>query len=199
MAWRQTSQSAPGFLQGPADDRPKAGAVELADLVDEANEVIGVAPRRRIRSMNLLHRGVGVLVRNTRGEVFVHRRTSTKDVFPGMYDMLLGGVVRSGETYYQAAARETQEELGIPDPRPRFLLAHLYQGPLNRAWVQLYEVRWDGPVFLQPEEIEWGTWMPEAELPSWARRVPVVPDGLEVFQAYLRWREAGSPPLPGRP
>jgi hypothetical protein len=29
---------------------------ELVDVVDEQNEVVGVAPRRRVRSENLWHR-----------------------------------------------------------------------------------------------------------------------------------------------
>lgn len=59
-------------------------ADELADVVDEDDRVVGRAGRSEIRARNLLHRGVAILCRNSRGEIYVHRRTDTKDVFPGM-------------------------------------------------------------------------------------------------------------------
>ncbi|MEW6278722.1 MAG: NUDIX domain-containing protein [Candidatus Eremiobacterota bacterium] len=162
---------------------------ERVDLVDESNRVVGQASRREVRSQNLLHRGVGVLVQNSLGQVYVHRRTLTKDVFPGLYDMFVGGVVESGESYDSAARREVEEELGIPDSDPEFLFEHLYQGPRNRSFIRVYRVRWDGAVRHQETEIEWGEWLDHDRLRGWAREVEVVPDGLEVFHRYLAWLE----------
>lgn len=164
---------------------------EPVDLVDREDRVVGRAPRSEVRGRNLLHRGVGVLCCNSRGEVYVHRRTRSKDVFPGMYDMFVGGVVAAGESYRSAAAREVAEELGVTG-EPERLFAHLYEGPENRAWVEVYRVRWDGPIVHQESEIEWGGWLPEASLEEWAASVPVVPDGLEIFHRYLEWRRAGG-------
>jgi len=158
---------------------------ELVDLVDPEDRLVGRALRPDVRRLNLLHRGVGILCRNPRGEVYVHRRTPTKDVFPHLYDMFVGGVVASGETYLQAATREVAEELGITGVPLEFLFAHLYQGPHNRAWVHVFQVCWDGPVVHQASEIEWGEWIPEEELDGWCGRVEVVPDGLEIYRRYL--------------
>jgi isopentenyldiphosphate isomerase len=113
---------------------------EIVDLVDTADRIVGRAPRPEVRRLNLLHRGVGILCRNPRGEVYVHRRTPTKDVFPHLYDMFVGGAVASGETYLQAATREIAEELGVTGVPLEFLFAHLYQGPHNRAWVHVFQV-----------------------------------------------------------
>jgi isopentenyldiphosphate isomerase len=164
---------------------PRLGADEIVDLVDEENRVIGKAPRREVRAKNLLHRGVGILCRNSRREVYVHRRTATKDVFPALYDMLVGGVVASGETYDAAAGREILEELGIEGPEPRWLFDHLYLGPLNRSWVAVYEVTWDGPIRHQESEVAWGTYMTMEELHRKLDEWEFVPDGLEIFQAYI--------------
>jgi len=158
---------------------------ELVDLVDLQDRVVGRAPRSQVRTRNLLHRGVGILCRNARGEVYLHRRTHTKDVFPHLYDMFVGGVVGAGESYPDAAAREVAEELGIRGVPLEFLFAHLYQGPHNRAWVHVFQVRWEGPVVHQESEIEWGAWVPEADLEAWCDRVEMVPDGLEIFRRYL--------------
>jgi isopentenyldiphosphate isomerase len=79
---------------------------ELVDVVDEENEVVGVVPRRALRTENLLHRCTYVVVLNAAGELYVHRRTDTKDVYPGFYDVVAGGVNAAGESFYECARRE---------------------------------------------------------------------------------------------
>ncbi len=48
-----------------------------------------------------------------RDELYVHRRTETKDVYPGYLDVCAGGVNAAGESYDTCAARELEEELGV--------------------------------------------------------------------------------------
>ncbi len=129
-----------------------------------------------------------MLCRNSRGQVYVHRRTTTKDLFPGMYDMFVGGVVARGESYEAAARRELAEELGIVGTLLRPLFEHLYEGERNRSWIRVYDVTWDGPIVHQAEEIAWGGWMTETDLETWAETVEVVPDGLSVFRRWLDWK-----------
>ena len=159
---------------------------EVVDLISADNRVIGQASRREVRARNLLHRGVGILCRNPTGAIYVHRRTDTKDVFPGMYDMFVGGVVGSGESYAAAARREISEELGIVGPEPRFLFYHLYKGPLNHSWVAVYEVQWDGPIRHQESEVAWGQYLSLADLLEKLGAWSFVPDGLEILQRYLQ-------------
>ncbi|MBS2033794.1 NUDIX domain-containing protein [bacterium] len=158
---------------------------EWVDLVDRDNQIIGRALRQEVRQKNLLHRGIAVLVRNSKGQVYVHQRTATKDLFPALYDMFVGGVVGEGEEYLQAAIREAREELGVENDRLEFLFDHLYEGPKNYSWIRCYSVLWDGPIRHQPEEVQWGDWVNEADLEAWTREVTIVPDGLEVFRVYL--------------
>jgi isopentenyldiphosphate isomerase len=171
-------------------------ALEMVDIVDEANIVTGCLTRQEVRSQNLLHRGVGILVYNSKGEVYVHQRTATKDLFPSLFDMLVGGVVSSGEDYLTAARREVSEELGVENEELEELFHHLYLGPKNRSWIAVYRVRWDGPIQHQVEEIAWGGWLSEPELEGWSKKVEIVPDGLSVFQEYLRQRDRFSPITP---
>lgn len=162
---------------------------EIVDIVDAENRVVRRATRREVRAENLPHRGVGILCRDSTGRIYVHRRTPTKDVFPGMYDMLVGGVVASGESYEAAARREIAEELGIVGPEPRFLFQHHYVGPENHAFVAVYEVTWDGPMRHQESEVEWGAFLDIEEVLRSLERWAYVPDGLEIFERY---REAGG-------
>ena len=54
---------------------------------------------------------VGALIRNAQGRVFAQRRTSTRRVLPGTWD-IVGGHIEAGETLKDALAREIKEETG---------------------------------------------------------------------------------------
>jgi 8-oxo-dGTP pyrophosphatase MutT (NUDIX family) len=54
---------------------------------------------------------VGALIRDDRGRVFVQRRSATRRVLPGIWD-IVGGHIESGENFEQALAREIREETG---------------------------------------------------------------------------------------
>ncbi len=161
--------------------------MEWVDLVDLHNRAVGRAPRSLVRRHNLLHRGIGVLCRRPRdGAIFVHQRTATKDLFPSLFDMFVGGVVEAGEDYQTAALREVAEELGVEGVPLVERFDHLYLGDRNRSWVKVYEVEWSGPISCQPEEICWGEWMAAAQVPTWAEQVEVVPDGLSLFREHFQ-------------
>jgi isopentenyldiphosphate isomerase len=81
-------------------------ADEIVAIVDEQNHVVGVAPRREMRAKRLPHRSTYILVFNAKDDLYVQKRTMTKDVFPGYYDIAAGGVVLAGESYEQGAERE---------------------------------------------------------------------------------------------
>ena len=166
----------------PGMPEPRRDAAdEAVDLIDEQNRVIGWARRAEVRAKNLLHRGVAVLCGTSRGEIYVHRRTATKDVFPALYDMFVGGVVGRGEEYHAAARREIAEELGIAGPEPVWLCDYLYLGPRNRSRVGVYRVVWDGAIRHQEEEIAWGAFLDRATLDARLAEWAFVPDGLEIW------------------
>jgi isopentenyldiphosphate isomerase len=172
------------------NDPSRAPAIEeIVDLVGEDDEVIGQASRGEVRGRNLLHREVAVIVRNRRGEIYVHRRTDRKDVFPGMYDMFVAGMVMSGESYEAAIRRELAEELGIEGVEPAVLFKSRYRDADINWWAYAYEVMWDGPIQHQEEEIAWGEFMPEANLIAKLEEWPFVPDGLVAFRRYLDERD----------
>ena len=162
---------------------------EIGILVDETDRVVGTAPRSEIRSRNLLHRGAAIVVRDQAGRVFLHRRTETKDVYPGAYDAVVGGMVQAGETYDETARRELAEEVGIT-AEPRFLFTHRFRDGHNNAWMAVYEVTWDGPVRLQAEEVAWGDWVTVDDAASRTRAETFAADHLDVFRRYLADREA---------
>jgi RimJ/RimL family protein N-acetyltransferase/8-oxo-dGTP pyrophosphatase MutT (NUDIX family) len=54
---------------------------------------------------------VGAIIRDDRNRVYVHRRTASRRLLPGTWD-IVGGHVEQGETREQALAREIEEETG---------------------------------------------------------------------------------------
>jgi isopentenyldiphosphate isomerase len=161
---------------------------ELVALLDSDGQVCGSAPRSVMRRDNLRHGATGVLVRNTAGAIYVHRRTATKDVYPSYYDFAAGGVVAFGEDPYDAVVRELAEELGITDVDLVKLPEDDYADDNTSYHAYLYTCVWDGPVVHQPEEVAWGAWMSPAELiakldePSW----PVMPDTAAILGPLVR-------------
>jgi isopentenyldiphosphate isomerase len=167
---------------------------EWIDLVDEADRVQGRVTRRQMRADNLLHRSVFVLCLDPDERAYVQRRTSTKDVFPGLYDMFVGGVVEAGESYDHAARREIGEELGIVGPTPHRLFMHRYAGPASRSHIAVYQVTWDGPIVHQQSEVDWGAYFTLEELARNTGGLAFVPDGWEVFERYMRLRVTAPNP-----
>src|SRR5262249_5673084 len=86
---------------------------ELVDVIDEFDRNVRVVTRAEMRACRLPHRCTYILVFNQRGELFIHLRTATKDVYPSYWDVTVGGVLAAGESYDAGASREAREELGI--------------------------------------------------------------------------------------
>jgi 16S rRNA (adenine1518-N6/adenine1519-N6)-dimethyltransferase len=184
-------------------------ADEFFDVVNDRDEVIGCRPRREIHRLGLLHRAAHVLVFNARGELFLQKRSMTKDRQPGLWDSSASGHLDAGETYPAAAARELKEEIGLQPPLP---LEFLFQLPASaetdNEFVHVFRCRSEGPFALHPEEIECGAWFDPERLHAWTAQKPG-----EFASAFLLiWRrlnepanpprvpqgEEGSPPDPGK-
>ncbi|BFO20166.1 hypothetical protein SHKM778_65540 [Streptomyces sp. KM77-8] len=111
--------------------------------------------------------------------------------------MFVGGVVGAGESYDEAALREAEEELGVSGlPQPAYAFTFRYDGERGRSWWSaVYEVRCDGAVRPQAEEVAWWDFLSEAELERRLGEWEWTPDGVvayERFKAYRAGRPAGG-------
>ena len=160
-------------------------ADEIVAIVDEHNTVVGAVPRREMRAKRLPHRSTYILVFNSQGELYVQKRTATKDVFPGYYDVAAGGVVLAGESYEQGASRELAEEMGIRSIPLTRLFDFYFEDANTRVWGCAFSCIYDGDIVLQEEEVESGAFLPIDDVLRLAQTRPFTPDGMYVLRRYL--------------
>ncbi len=72
---------------------------EVFDVVNERDEVIGQKPRSEVHRLGLMHRATHILVFNSRGHVFLQKRSIKKDRQPGLWDSSTSGHLNAGEHY----------------------------------------------------------------------------------------------------
>jgi isopentenyldiphosphate isomerase len=146
---------------------------EIFDVVNERDEVIDRRSRNEVHRLGLMHRAAHVLVFNTAGQLFLQKRSMSKDRQPGLWDSSASGHVDSGEEYDACAVRELQEEIGLKlqiPPQRLFKLPASTQTDQEHLWV--YRCQSDGPFILNQQEIDGGAWFSPAELSDWIRRRP---------------------------
>ena len=140
----------------------------MFDVVDEGDRVIGREARAEVHRRGLRHRAVHVLVFNSRGEVFLQKRSMAKDTFPGAWDSSSSGHLCCGEEYDACALRELQEEIGlVPAQPPERLFKIQACADTGQEHVWVYRCLSDGPFTLNPEEVETGKWVKPEQVTRW--------------------------------
>lgn len=148
-------------------------SAEIFDIVNENDEVIGQKPRSEVHRLGLKHRAVHILIFNKHGQVFLQKRSQSKDTFPGVWDSSSSGHLDTGETYDAGVLREVSEELGIILPgTPQFLFKLSACKETGWEFVKVYKAIHEGPFRLQPEEIERGDWFAPVQVNGWIQEKP---------------------------
>lgn len=142
---------------------------ELLDVVDAEDRVIDVKTRGEIHAEGLMHRAVHILVFNSKGDLFLQKRSMSKDENPGQWDSSAAGHVDSGETYIACAIREIEEELGIILNSGLEFLFHIKPSRNNgMEHSPIYRYVYDGKLKLQASEIDEGKWLSPAQVDALA-------------------------------
>lgn len=138
---------------------------ELFDIVNANDEVIGQATRGEVHRRNLMHRSVHIFVFNSDGQLYLQKRSQTKDRHPGCYDSSASGHQDTGEVADICACRELREELGLEAGAD---LVRLFKLPASAetGWehVTFYTLQTDAPPQPNPCEIESGRFFTLAEV-----------------------------------
>lgn len=147
--------------------------LEIFDVVNCVDEIIGTATREAVHANGLRHRSVHILVFNIAGELYMQRRSLDKDSAPGLWDTSAAGHVATAESYIVAAGRELNEELGLSQNtvlKPLFKLDACEATGLEFTWV--YRCIATTTVIPDPVEILEGRWCAVEQLATWLRATP---------------------------
>ncbi len=131
---------------------------EILDVVDCQNQVTGQASRREIHLNGWMHRSIHVFVLDRSGRLYIQKRSANKDTFAGAYDSAAAGHVEAGESYYDCAVRELQEELGLTAEQVSMVqVGELAPSEDNgNEHVRFYLARTDATPVPNPDEVESG-------------------------------------------
>ncbi|MEX1105541.1 MAG: NUDIX domain-containing protein [Ilumatobacteraceae bacterium] len=159
---------------------------ELVDIVDDHDRVLRTVQRRVMRAERLMHRAVFIAVGHPDGRLLVHRRSEAKDLWPGWWDLAVGGVVGAGETYDGAARRELAEEVGLIDVEPQPI------GGVGRyvdddvaLLGRCYRVVHEGPFTFADGEVVEARWLSLPELGAALATTRFLPDSLALLLPLL--------------
>lgn len=130
---------------------------ELLPLVDENGNVIGKILRGEAHDgSKKLHPVVHLHVFNSRNELYLQKRPSWKDIQPGKWDTACGGHVDYGESVETALRREVGEELNIHDYTPTKMVSYIFDGKVEKEYVNVFATVYDGEVLPNSSELEGG-------------------------------------------
>lgn len=103
---------------------------EYWDLFDKDRKKVCTIERHEIIKEGLNRVVVHICIFNSKGELLIQQRHSSKGYLPNVWDISVGGGVKSGESACEAAHREVLEELGIDidfsNERPFFTVNFTY-------------------------------------------------------------------------
>ena len=87
--------------------------LEMLEIVDDNDNVIGLETRVKIHQEGLLHREIHIWFLTTNGEIIFQHRAKNKDTYPDQLDATVGGHVELRMSYEDTAVKECKEETGI--------------------------------------------------------------------------------------
>lgn len=131
---------------------------EIFPVVDEKGNMTGTAPRHVCHDGKsfLLHPVVHLHLSDSKGGIFLQKRSMLKDIQPGRWDTSVGGHMSPGETPEIAVVREAHEELGITGFEPVFLLSYVWMSERERELVFSFKASSDTIPVINKEEIDEG-------------------------------------------
>jgi len=164
---------------------PDRSPDEMVEHIDQNGVVIGLVTRQQMRQDRLRHRAVFIAVVSSNDQLLIHQRALSKDIWPGWWDIAVGGVVGPGETWEQAAVREMSEELGIEPSSVQLLGTGAYRDRDVDLVAATFICRSDGPFHFADGEIIQAQWVSKAELMVWLSTKSFLPDSVALVLPRL--------------
>ena len=138
---------------------------ELVVLVDDKNNPIGTADKDTVHTKDTpLHRGFSLFLLNSKNQILLTKRASTKKTFPGVWTNTVCGHPAFDESVTDAAKRRLKDELGIEHVVIMEVAPYRYRvadvnGIVENEICPICIVQYDGDPVPNPAEVEEWRWM----------------------------------------
>ncbi len=138
---------------------------EWLPLVDEDGKVIGQALRSDVhQKKDLMHPVVHLHILNSLNQIYLQKRSLTKDVEPGKWDTAVAGHVGLSETVDGALLRETEEETGAKNVQPVAVSRYVLRTERETELVFIFFARYEGGITINKSEADEGKFWKLSEI-----------------------------------
>jgi 8-oxo-dGTP pyrophosphatase MutT (NUDIX family) len=128
---------------------------------------------------------VVIILRNNKGEFFVHQRGPHKKTFPNKYGLGAGGHIDEGEKSEEAATRELFEETGLKTPI-KYLFDISYRGDDFANNVSVFETKVNDRKVKHDEiEWQWSGWMDKDGVDALLNDNKLCPDTAILYRKFI--------------
>ena len=159
---------------------------EMLPIVEPSGLVVyGKAPRDWCHSgAKPLHPVVHLHIIDRNSNIYLQKRSIVKDLYPGYWDVAVGGHVSYGETAEEALYREAEEELCLTAFNPVQLGTYVWESDSEKELVLVYA--YVGRPELTPNglEVSKGRWYSLQELEDNMGKDRLTPNFEHEFSRY---------------
>jgi mutator protein MutT len=124
-----------------------------------------------------------IIIRNEKGDFFVHQRSEEKKTFPSLFGLGAGGHIEGGETPEEGAARELFEETGLSE-KPVFLFNFDFESSSDSYPVYVFLVNASEEPNFEEREWQWSGWMSRDEVDQLLQEEKLCPDTAIFYKKY---------------
>lgn len=141
--------------------------VEYLNVVDEENNIIGKAPRRDCHgNPDLIHQASAIFLINQQGDIYLTKRSMSKDMYPGAWCFSASGHVEAGDTYEDTAVKELYEELKVEGVRLEHISDFRKTTDSESEFIRLFCGIYDGNIEISLDEVAEGRYFSIEEIQS---------------------------------
>lgn len=160
---------------------------EMIDILDETtgNLTGKVVSKNEAHKTGLWHGSIHILIVNKdKTKTLLQKRCAQKKLYPNIWDIAVGGHISAGETPFNSATRELQEELGLDISDYDIVEADRIKeqltnnGIISNEFVSIYIIYGDidiSKIKLQEEEVSEVKWVSKQELNELIKKREILP------------------------
>jgi isopentenyl-diphosphate Delta-isomerase len=132
--------------------------MEKVILVDENDNSVGTMEKMEAHQKGLLHRAFSILIYNSKGEMLLQKRASSKYHSGGLWTNACCSHPLPGETVAEATRRRLKFEMGI-DLQPKYAYKFIYKAPLDKDLIEheldyVFTAEYNEAPNVNPDEVE---------------------------------------------